>query len=170
MGKTYNISLSGDCSPDPQSWMSWLDFVEHSILKFGFKLTHMGVRGEGFSSGKVLTYVRARNRVKKSLAEGKSLLSIEGYTLQEGFHTAAFDYEAYMVRSSEFGYVLVSVADPIGKLLLSDESLWRAAIEEHVVAGKGEIFTLDREESAAFYVAGGKPREEYRSLEVLRDF
>lgn len=170
MGKTFNLVLRGKCSTDATVWMAWLDTIDQSALSFGLRLTHLGVSGEGFTSGKALTYVRAANRVRKSLAFGQLVSGIGGFAMPEHYDTVAFDYDGYMARSSEHEFTLISVVGPAGALLVSEEARWRNLLEKYCLAEEGEIYTMEQCESSAFYASGATPRESYRSLEVLRRF
>lgn len=144
--------------------------MEQTARKFGVDQTHLGILGDGFTSGKGLTYKRALNRVKRSLDFGKSISTVEGYAMPPDYGTLAFDYELYQARDAIAGYVLLSVTGPAGELVISDSSNWRNLISEHISVKRCEIFTMSQDESPAFYVAGMTSGQHCRSLEILRKF
>jgi hypothetical protein len=56
--------------------------------------------GESFKSGKVLQLKKAETRIKSALLKDKIISSIDFYSLSDGFIQAAFDYEAFIGRTT----------------------------------------------------------------------
>lgn len=96
---TTSIVLYGEIDKcDTNRWIDFYNYSKKIAYELSFEPNYIGLIGEGFKSGKLLTTKRTEKRLLKSLANGSSLSSMALYSLPDEYKQAAFDYNFYLGR------------------------------------------------------------------------
>ncbi|ARU60633.1 hypothetical protein CBW65_05695 [Tumebacillus avium] len=171
MNETYRTSivLYGEIDLEGNAWLSWLEYCKDLAEKLGFPPNYLGVTGEAFKSGKILSLSRTQNRLKKSIVANEEFESVAVYSLPSDFNTAIFDYDLYFVRTRlyEPSHLMVSMSSEVFEKIEVNELL--SELKKHISFVSGEIFMLSKEQSSGLYAAKVNPPASFRSLRVIEE-
>jgi hypothetical protein len=159
------VALHGVVDDAPESWRSWFEFGIEQGAAFGFPITHLGLRGGSFQSGKLLNFNRARSRVLRDLSAGESLEWFTLYSLPANF-SSALDFEYMAERDRTHGYVVISVRG--GKRALREWVKTADELTAHIKAERGEVFAMDQREYIGGYLSRRKRLDAFKTLRVLK--
>ncbi|WP_139015498.1 hypothetical protein [Metabacillus indicus] len=171
---TTSIALYGEIDEfDTNKWIEFYRISKELSRNFSFESNYIGLNGEEFKSGKVLTIKRTEKRLLKSLTEGHDLFSMALISLPENFTQAAFDYNFYLGREKN------EENDKQSKIILtiSSQEFKRIniasiipALKEFIEFKEGEIFELSRYEVPLFYASKINEMKDYESLKIVSIF
>ena len=113
--KRFSILLRGDVGQSCEVWNEWTNYSITLFEKLGYDVTHIGVSGEKFATGKYVVFPRAKKRFATALKERSKFQNITFKCLPEDYGIAEFDFTFSMGRSIEQfgkpGYIYVSFPD-----------------------------------------------------------
>ncbi|WP_054950182.1 hypothetical protein [Numidum massiliense] len=168
---TTSIVLYGEIEPsDTQSWLNFYNYCIDLAASINFPPNYLGISGESFRSGKILTINRAEKRLLKSLERKEEINSLEIYSLPEDFTTAAFDYNVYICRESDDDptYLMLTFPSESFDKVYTPELL--SQLKNFVDFQGGQVFKMSNLESPLFYASKANPPSVFKTLEVIREF
>ncbi|MFC4323230.1 hypothetical protein [Litchfieldia salsa] len=171
---TTSIVLYGEIDEfDTDKWIDFYNISKDLSKKLSFEPNYIGLDGEEFKSGKVLTVKRTEKRLLKSLANRKSLLSMSLYSLPEDFTQAAFDYNLYLGRdknedSHNQSKIILTIPTEVYRELNTPNII--ATLKEFIQFKEGEIFELSRYETPLLYASRLNEIEYFETLKILSTF
>ncbi|ARU60934.1 hypothetical protein CBW65_07440 [Tumebacillus avium] len=163
---TTTIVLYGELDEkDGQGWLNWLEYAQNLSGRLGFPANYVGVRGETFKSGKVLTLKRTVKRIQKAVENNEQIQNISFYSLPDDFGTAIFDYDVYLSRCSDYAQVLVTMSSERYARIDSQEVI--DELKQHIRFSSGEVFTMSRRDVPSLYAAKLNPPGTHKSVQVI---
>ncbi|WP_163538047.1 hypothetical protein [Gracilibacillus sp. YIM 98692] len=143
---TTSIVLYGEMDKmDTNKWLKFYKYSKKLSSELSFEPNYIGLIGEDFKSGKVLTIKRTEKRLLKSLSNGSCLTSMELYSLPDDFKQAAFDYNFYLARIvNEINHkpskIILTVPTEMYEIINTDSVI--SNLKEFIQFKEGEIFEL----------------------------
>lgn len=163
-----SIVLYGSINPEKENILDWYQYANEFSRKLGFPITHIGVTGDSFESGKILMLKRAEKRFKNSLEKDASIRALELYSLPEEFTQAVFDYDIQWILETESDKPLLFISVPTNSFSEIDVDKTINHLKEFIQFRKGEIFEMSVEDSPAYYAHKMNEPEDYNSLKILK--
>ncbi len=167
---TYSVVLYGDIKCDFNHWQKWIDYSLHKFEEINIKPNYAGINGDSFKSGKIQRLKIGINRVINSLKAGELVSSISFYALPDNFKQAAFDYEAYMGRTTigKIDSVIIILNQSLFECLNIEKTI--EELKDHIDYKSGEVFKLLNTESPHIYVSKGNDPSVFKSLRIIMSF
>lgn len=168
---TISIVLYGNFNiHDTKSWLNFYDYGLDLFEQYSFNPNYIGIIGNDFTSGKVLSLKRTEKRLMKSLGDSSCISSMAFYSLPKGFTQAAFDYLFYLGRTWEeenpsTSHIILTFPENLyNSLNISNLCL---SLKEYIDFKEGQIFKMSRYECPMFYASKVNEPKDYSTFKVL---
>jgi hypothetical protein len=171
---TTSIVLYGEIDKyDTKRWIDFYNYSKEIANELSPGLNYIGLIGEEFKSGKVLTTKRIEKRLLKSLSNGNSLSSMALYSLPNDFKQAAFDYNFYLGRdvneyNTNTSKIVLTL--PTDTYMNINNQAIISSLKEFIQFKEGEVFELSRFETPMIYAMRVTDIGSFKTLNVLSTF
>ena len=154
-------------------WGKWLDESKSLFSLVGSTPTHIGIKCDTISDGKIKTLSRSEKKVKEAIYGGETISHMSLYALNKGFHTALdneFYVSLYRNNYKRVDYFYCEMPFEMYNDLIKEKFL--ASMFKFVEMNKGEIFSMHKKQVAINYANKGKGDDisKYPTLEILSTF
>lgn len=175
MDKSNNkvsIVLYGNVVNTSSYWHEWYLFAKQIIHDLGYTSNYLGVKGESFKSGKYLTIGRTENRLIRAIESKEKIDYITVLSLPDNFKQAVFDYyiELSRICCKDRKSIFVSMDESVYERLSENVDDFIEQLKIHIDFECGQLFQLQRKESAFFYAMKANSPSYYKSLKIIKDF
>ena len=146
--KVISITLWGNGTKKGK-WLDWYYENKNLMKDLGYKLTHIGIQSQSFTSGKILTVARKEKEILSKISDGEIPFSFACYSLLKNYKTASFDYEILSVRKEEYISIIIKEVD-YDRLNIQDVI---SMMKKYIDYEYGEIYITSRAEMPLLYAA-----------------
>lgn len=171
---TTSIVLYGEIDKlDTNKWLKFYNYSKKLCTEMSFEPNYIGLIGEEFKTGKVLTIRRTEKRLLKSITNGNSLTSMSLYSLPDEFTQAAFDYNFYISRNlnehnQKPSKIILTLPTEIYEKINTDCVI--SNLKDFIQFKEGEIFDLSRFETPMIYASKVNDINSFESLKIISIF
>jgi hypothetical protein len=163
------ITLYGLINNEDELWWEWFLYAKSLAIELGYTPNYIGVNSNTFKSGKVLTINRSQKKLEESIKNKNFPSNLDVYSLHDDFKQAAFDYYLLASRSTMFNNHNISITIPKEKYSELNSDKLINDMKRFINFNKGEIYELDYTECPLLYIVKGKPRTEFKGLNIVRE-
>lgn len=151
---TTSIVLYGKVdSLDSNKWGDFYNYISNFIKSIDLVPNYMAVSRGSVKSSKISSRIRVEKNLYKAIENKEEILSLSLYSLPEDFETAAFDYNAYICRTSRLSYPHIIVTLPIEIYERINHKELIAELKIFLEFKDGEIFNMSNLESPQLYAS-----------------
>ena len=162
--ETISITVYGQNIDNDFKWEEWYEDAKKIIESLGYDYNYVSVRTQKLNSGKVMKLSSNEKKVLNEIQRGQEVKHISMFSLPQGFTSASFDYEAMIVRNSQFISLTINKGD-YNKI---DEQQLLTLLYKYVHNLHGEIYEMDRYESPLIYASKANPISFFKSLKIIK--
>jgi hypothetical protein len=165
-----SIVLYGEIESNPLEWWEWYLSAKGLNEQLGRNLHYLGITGESFPPGCMLTFAGAEKRIKKAVDLGERLKYLSLYSMQNQSMQPGFDHITYMLRTcfSEPHRIFITLLPQDYLKLNSGEIVNK--MKKFIRFSSGQIFEMSISESPFGYVMKSNPVSHYKTLKIIREF
>lgn len=162
-----SLVLYGDIDTSSNSLLNLITFLQDYCNETGFPVTHYGLIGDSFTSGKILSKKRTERRLKTSIGKKEKIECVSLFSLPLDFSQAAFDYEMYIHIELEPKKQFILFTFPQDLTIVYHENIIKD-LSDFINVEIGEIFEMSVYESPHFYASKINKDSNYESLKIIK--
>ncbi|MCR5318498.1 MAG: hypothetical protein K6E22_09750 [Treponema sp.] len=165
MGRKISYTIWGS-SKSSNDWLEWYEDVKLFFHSLEYELTHFGITGDTYNSGKILTFSRKEKEFIKKLESRIYPACVECYSLLPNYQTAMFDFNMACIRSESYISIVLKKED-------TSSSIEKSVIElekKYIIGTKGEIYSTSDKEVPMIYAETGdaKSLDTYKFIKRIK--
>ena len=161
--ETVSITLNGVV--DESKWLDWISDAKGIFEMFGYRVTHIGIQSQKFTSGKIMSMAKQEKKIFDALMLGDFVRSISLFALPENYKSASFDYEMMIVCNQTYISLIVNKS----KYQEEYEKNILNILSNYIDAQKTEIYEMDKSESPLIYALKANPISSFKTLKIIKE-
>jgi hypothetical protein len=161
---TISITINGNIKKEA-NLLDWLSDAAKIFELFECNITHVGIGGAQFKSGKALNYSRMKNKIIKSINASERIDYIEFDCLPTDYRLAAFDYKMGLTLSNTLALITLIVEKKIYQSEYDDMII--EIFKKYMTASRIEKYEMDKSESPIIYAAKANPTSYFKTLNIV---
>lgn len=164
---TTSVVLYGEIdSVDSKKWLDFYNYVSNFIKSINLVPNYMALSSKSIKSSKISSVKRLEKNLFKAVESKEEISSLSIYSLPDNFETAAFDYNAYICRTTRLKYSHIIVTIPIEIFEKIDHKEFIMGLKNFIDFKDGEIFYMSILESPQLYASKANAPSTFKTLEV----